>query len=192
MQDKEVNAKEKVDISRESEYSSIFSNFAFNDIIDLVDFYQYKTANAKDSPLSLQLDNVLLDAQKDELFAKLIDVAESDENNFIFNSILRNKIKEIRQLGLSDTTITCDKVKGFFHQNNPNKNNEHSQLKIDSLFKHIRNSFAHGRICFSNGFLIFEDKTKNELTARLVITVDILKRWKSTILQYISEIEKGN
>lgn len=178
--------EKNIDIFAESAYSSVFTH---HDIVDLVDFYQYKTANSKDSPLSFRLDSILSDMQKDELFRNLLDVANADENDFIFNSILRNKIEEIRRLGLSDNTLLYDKVKGFFHQNNQNTNGGRSQLKIDSLFKHLRNSFAHGRICFANDFLIFEDKTK-ELTARLIITVDILKQWKLTILQYIDDIDK--
>ena len=183
-----MSVEEKVDISIDSGYSSIFERLAACDVSDLVDFYQYRTANARDSPLSLQLDNELSDAQKDELFMKLLDVANANETDFIFSSILRNKIKEIRQLGLSDTTLNCDRVKGFFHQNNPNKREDRSQLRIDALFKHIRNSFAHGRVCFFDDFLILEDKA-NELTARLIITVDILRQWKLTTLQYINDIK---
>jgi hypothetical protein len=173
----------------QSDYSSVFECLNIGDIAELVDFYQYKTANTKDSPLSLHLDENLQDAQKEELLIKLLDVAKADRSDFIFDSILRNKIKEIRKMRLSDTTLSCDRVKGFFHKNNPNKNGNRSQLEIDSMFKHIRNSFAHGRICFVNDFLILEDKT-NELTARLIITIDILKEWKLTILQYADGINK--
>lgn len=183
-----MSVKEEIDISIESVYSSVFERFSSCDILDLVDFYQYKTANTKGSPLSLQLDIELSDDQKEELFIKLLDVANADENDFIFSPILRNQIKEIRQLELSDTTLNCDRVKGFFNQSKHKKREGRLQLKIDALFKHIRNSFAHGRICFSNDFLIFEDKV-NELTARLIITVDILKQWKLTILQYINDIK---
>lgn len=175
-----------VDISRDSNYSSIFLNCKTDcTLIDLCDFFLYKTASGKDSPLSLNLDSVLNDDQKDALYSKLMTSSSIHEDSFLFSPMLRNKIKEIRTLELSDSTLKCDRVKGFFHQNNPPQKGR-KQHKLDAIFKHIRDAFAHGRISFVNEFIIIEDK-KKELTARLVISLSVLTIWKKTIEDYIFE-----
>lgn len=182
----------EIDISTESSYFSFLKKY-INDYnaIELCEFFQYKTANDADSPLSFKLDKILSDDQKKELFSLLLKEANATNEDFIFNSLLRNKIEDIRSLNLSDTTLKCDKVKGFFHQNNPSTTHR-SQLEIDSMLKHIRNSFAHGRISFNDAYLILEDKRK-ELTGRLIITVDVLKKWKLCIESYLNTMnEKEN
>lgn len=178
-----------IDISTDSSYTSIFQADIDSDmILMLSDFYQYKIANSKDSPLSLKIDSVLSDNQKDELFKKLLNSAGISDSDIIFNSILRNKINDIRKMELSDNTLKCDRIKGFFHQKNKSKEGT-SQHKIDSMFKHIRDSFAHGRISFEGLFLVLEDKVK-ELTSRLVITIDVLCRWKILIEKFLIEFNK--
>ncbi len=179
-----------VDISKDSNYTSVFTSEIDKDVLScLCDFYQYKAANASDSPLSIKIDVLLSNAEKDELYSKLLEVANLKEEDFLFNSLLRNKIKDIRGMNLSDNTLTCDRIKGFFHQKQPSKSGK-IQHKIDSMLKHIRDSFAHGRISFVNEYLILEDK-KNELTSRLVITLDVLIKWKNIIEQYCAE-KKGD
>lgn len=178
-----------VDISKESKYESIYNlNIDPKMLIMLCDFFQYRTANEIDSPLSLKLDSMLSETQKDELYNNLLKSINANECDFLFNSILRNKIKEIRLMELSDTTLKCDRIKGFFHQKNPNSNGA-SQHKIDSLFKRIRDSFAHGRIAFVGSYLILEDK-KEQLTGRLIITVDALLKWKNVIDEFMCNINK--
>ena len=177
-----------VDISRDSAYTSIFSaKFDHDLLLSLCDFFQYKTANEKDSPLSLKIDSKLADFQKDILYKRMLDATGITDGDFLFNPILRNKIKEIRAMKLSDSTLNCDRIKGFFHQKNQRKDGM-TQHKIDSLFKHIRDAFAHGRIGFVDTFVIFEDKV-NELTGRLIITIDALLQWKAIIEQYLEELE---
>lgn len=179
--------EKKIDISKESDYISIFeTNYDINELLEIVNFFQYKVANEKDSPLSLKLDSTLSDSQKDILYDTLIQSVHGDYNDFLFNGFLRNGIKEIRIMGLSDNTLNCDKIKGFFHQNNP-KTCKKNQHKLDSLFKHIRNSFAHGRIAENNSYLILEDKNK-ELTGRLIITFSALLLWKKEIELYLKQI----
>ncbi len=175
-----------IDISQDSNYTSVFTSQIDKDILScLCDFYQYKAANASDSPLSIKTDVKLSIDEKDELYGKFLDVAGIKDDAFLFNSLLRNKIKDIRAMCSSDNTLMCDQIKGFFHQSAPTKSGK-TQHKIDSLLKHIRDSFAHGRIAFINEYLILEDK-KNELTACLIITLDVLMKWKDTISQYCAE-----
>lgn len=175
-----------IDISKDSQYTSIFeSNIDTATVTTLCDFFQYKIANSSDSPLSLKLDTILSDGQKDELFDRLLSSAGIQKDDILFSSMLRNKIKEIRSMELSDTTLKCDRIKGFFHQKNPSKSGI-KQHQIDAMFKHIRDSFAHGRIAFDGSFVILEDKV-NEMTGRLVITPFALMNWRDTIEKYLAE-----
>jgi len=169
-----------IDISKDSPYLSIFQT-SFEDTPKLVEFYLYRVAEAKDSPLSFKLDVVLNETQKDELFSLLLSKANVDEGKFVFSPILRNDIEEIRKLELSDNTLNCNSVKGFFQINK--KTNQH---KLDCMFKRIRDSFAHGRIGVVDDYLILEDKT-NELTGRFVVTKDILLLWMEVVRIYIKD-----
>ena len=107
--------------------------------------------------------------------------ANLDESKLVFSPILRNNIEEIRKLELSDNTLNCNCVKGFFQINK--KSNQH---KLDCMFKRIRDSFAHGRIGAVDDYLILEDKT-NELTGRFVVTKDILILWMEVVQLYVKD-----
>lgn len=185
MEEKDKNKSSPIDICKESKYTFPNSTSLGNNI-NLQAFYQYTTANANQSPLSAKLDEILTDDEKDTLWKQMLIIAKINENKFIFNPRLRNKICDIRTLGLSDTTLVCDSVKGFIHQNDPSKNEKRSQHKLDALLKRMRDAFAHGRIAISGEYLILEDK-KNELTARIIVTTDVLEQWMNIINKKIKE-----
>ena len=180
-----------IDISAESAYSSVYERYKANpELIDLCQFFQYKTANDADSPLSLKLDLRLSDDQKDSLMQRLLDSANAPNCDFLFeSSFLKHRIDEIRKLEISDKTLVCDRTKGFFLKKKKLSDGRNSH-NFDDLFRHIRNSFAHGRICFNADFLVFEDKV-NELTARFVTTIQVLTSWKEIIITYSQEIEES-
>lgn len=173
-----------IDISKDSDYISLFQREDVKTVIELYDFYLYKIANDNDCPMSYGINSSLSWSQKDSLYEELLESASINDSALLFDSILRNKIKDIRLMELSDTTLKCDRIKGFFHINSSGQGKT-PQHKIDALFKHIRDSFAHGRIAICNDYLIMEDKT-NEMTARLIITLDVLKRWIGVIGDFIS------
>ena len=176
--------EKSIDLCKDSPYLSIFQAF-IEDAPKIVEFYLYRVAEAKDSPLSLKLDIILNEAQKDALFSLLLSKANTDECKFVFSQFLRNNIEEIRKLELSDNTLNCNCVKGFFQINK--KSNQH---KLDCMFKRIRDSFAHGRIGVVDDYLILEDKV-NELTGRFVVTKDILILWIDVVLIYIKDNNLG-
>lgn len=176
-----------VDISADSNYISFFEINRDDKIKkELFVFYLYKIANSSDSPLSLKLDILLDNTQKNLLFDQLLVEANINENDILFSNILGNEINAIRNMKLSDSTLQCDRIKGFFRQNPP-KNNK-VQHKIDAMFKHIRDSFAHGRIAINASFLILEDK-KQQLTGRFIVTFDVLQKWKSKIEEFMLSID---
>lgn len=177
-----------VDISKESDYC-LPSQTPLAGNISIQPFFQYIAANTSDSPLSARLDEILTDADKDDVWQKMLDAVGADDNDFVFNSILRNKIQDIQALGLSDTTLVCDKVKGFIHQNAPDKNGNNSQHKLDAFLKRVRDAFAHGRVAAFGEYLIFEDKVK-QLTGRIIVTVDVLEKWMKILEDAISGHQK--
>lgn len=172
-------------ISKESNYTTIFEfivpSAEFN---SLIEFYLYRMANSSDSPLSYKIDASLTKEQKDTLFSRLLTSIDVSETDFGFDGpFLKNNIGTISKMKLGDKTLEFDRIKGFFHQNKSNE--KPSQHKLDAMFKHIRDSFAHGRVGRMGEYLILEDK-KKELTARLIITLDALYTWKREILSYLN------
>jgi len=82
---------------------------------------------------------------------------------------------------LSDETFVPDRSKGFFCRHVPNNKQKGSQeCEFDCIIKHIRNSFAHGRVTDAGKYAILEDK-KNNLTMRLVIEPGVLLDWADEI-----------
>lgn len=181
--EKEAKQEQLIDISNDSLYTNPLDTPLAEDI-SILFFFQYVTANSSDSPLSAHLDEVLSSKEKDELWKSILRIAGASEEDFLFNSILRNKIEDIRRMKLSDTTIVCDRIKGFMHLKNPPKDGKKAEHRIDALFKRIRDAFAHGRVSYNDEFFILEDK-KNELTARIVTTLEVLKQWKDHITTVI-------
>ena len=174
-----------VDICKDSDYTSVFQfDFQSTDFLSLIEFYLYRIANSKDSPLSYGIDTSLSEVQKDTLYSRLLALIGVPEADFLFSPILRNNIKEIRTMKLSDTTLESDRIKGFFLQSNSGKE-KIVQHKLDAMLKHIRDSFAHGRVGRMGEYIILEDKV-NELTARLIITIEALYIWKAEILSYLN------
>lgn len=178
-----------VDISKGSTYILPNQTPLANNV-EIQPFFQYVAANTSDSPLSAKLDEILTDDEKDDVWSKMLAVSGSDENDFVFASILRNRIQDIQALKLSDTTLACDKVKGFVHQNPPAKNGNRSQHKLDALLKRMRDAFAHGRIASVNDYLILEDK-REQLTGRIIITVDVLEEWIKILEGRIGEYKNN-
>lgn len=168
-----------IDINKDSLYINPLDTPLANDI-SVQFFFQYVAANSSDSPLSARLNEILSSEEKDELWKSLLLLAGATEEQFLFSSILRNKIEEIRKMQLSDTTLVCDRTKGFMHQKSPPKDGKITEHYVDALFKRMRDAFAHGRIAYNGEFFILEDK-KNELTARIVISLDVLRQWKEHI-----------
>ena len=179
--EKSENKDVKIDINKDSSYTSPIILFS-GEKSKLQHFFQYLAVKQKMSPLSMGIQEIMDGEEKDLLWRSLLGAAETTEENFIFAQPLRNKIKEIRELQLSDNTLNCNKVKGFVRK-------DKETHELDEVLNRIRNSFAHGRIAKSGEYLIFEDK-KNELTARIVLTFDVLEKWMNIINAFIEERRK--
>lgn len=53
------------------------------------------------------------------------------------------------------------------------------ETRMRCLFRHVRNSFAHGLVyVFDNGFILMEDRgDKKRITARILMPADTLLKW---------------
>lgn len=104
---------------------------------------------------------------------ELIDTVDDYEHCVRkFNSV-NDSQKSITALGLDDIELFNDKIKIAFEDVCNNI--------FLSIFRHIRNGFAHGRFFiykFVNTQMIFiEDKKDENVTARITIPISILLKW---------------
>ena len=174
------------DICKDSPYSSPIQIFS-EDWTDVHEFFQYYAANSDDSPLSLKMDIEFTETQKDELWKQMLISISAADADFLSDSMLRNRIVDIQGMKLSDTTLVCDRNKGFYHMGRASKSRNKTH-KTYWFFKRVRDAFAHGRIAMCNDYLILEDKA-NELTGRIVITKDALRTWMNAIIKYRNSIK---
>lgn len=168
-------------IKKESSYILPFKLWDSEIACALFEFYLYNMANKSDSPLSYDLSRKLDDAQKQALLIHLLDIVGSQEEDFICARFLNHKMTDIKNAGLSDNTLTCDRIKGFLQSPS-------NTFNFDILMKRIRDAFAHGRIARSGdqAYLILEDM-RNDLSGRIVIKNDTLIIWRDEIKLYYKE-----
>lgn len=117
-------------------------------------FYQYRMVDPAVSVLSNGLSKKLSEMEKDKLWNQLMTAADVSDENFIFGSLLWSWEKEIIALKMSDSTLTCDQIKGVIRWESSLIEFGSNIHKLDLLFLHIRNAFAHGRIAAVDGFLM--------------------------------------
>ena len=89
-----------------------------------------------------------------------------------------------------DTRICCEHPRAVLKQGFKLKAKENGQIEVtnsetrmECLFRHIRNSLAHGRTyIFNNGIIMLEDSDDNgALSARILIKAQTLIDWMSII-----------
>lgn len=170
-------------ITRESSYQGAFEVFEAKDAAILVGLFLYRLALADQCPLSWDLETKLNVNQKDKLFAELLKVANAEEADFVFASMLINRLARIEELGLSDETLSADKAKGFFQKSGPEEKAKEKVHRFDSMMRHMRNSIAHGRVCRHGSLILLEDWGGKQLTARLFIDDASLLSWAAIVTE---------
>ena len=106
-----------IDISQDSNYVLPKSIHGLENG-ELQAYYQYYFANENDSPLSIKIDTILSDSEKDTLFNTLCGIISLSTSKLLFNQILHNPVpySTIQSLKLNDKNLTIDEIKGFFHK----------------------------------------------------------------------------
>lgn len=148
--------------------------------LKLLDFFIIKNPSIKDKkPISVKFYNIKEKwgddcwKKEDSLKQKLIESFDCFENSIRkFNSAKDSK-QSIKFLGLDDTKLFDDKVRIAFEDVCNNI--------FLSIFRHIRNGFAHGRFyCYKfekTKMIFIEDVNKDNVTARITIPISLLLNW---------------
>lgn len=175
------------DLQIEREFSNPAVIFG-SDFVSVQTFYQYYLPPRSVCPQSWGLQESLTPLQNDELFDKMMDSIGLPNDDILFSSayyfINNPDYQKICELELSDLNFTCDRRKGFFQINTGTKSRQ-SEHCLSSLSRHIRNSFAHGRIGILGEYITLEDKGNKYITGRIVLRKEDLLTWKRIIELYI-------
>ena len=154
---------------------------------DLQMFYQHYFAEKRASGISWGVHESLSEPEKDDLYQRLLYSVGMVDSDFLFDSLLRSRIKDIRVMGLSDNTLTYNRKKGFSNiyesRSNAASKNQH---KITAISNRIRDAFGHGRFSTKNGFVLIEDKRK-DITGRIILMPNDLIVWKGEIESFLTE-----
>ena len=124
------------------------------------------------------------------LAKRLAEVANIDEICFVHSNSIANTLAEMdlledaicvkhpRAVVMCKFSCGLDENEEFWKRCTPG---------IKELFRHIRNSLAHGNVyIFKNGNMLLEDRDKDIITAEILIS-------QSTLLEWIDVIEnEGN
>lgn len=183
------------DLLQEQAYSDPVAIFGL-DYAELQSFFQYSFPPKRLSAQSWGLQENLSDAQKDDLYSKMLTAVGMTDQDLCFTTFLvqdyRNDLPTIQQMGLADSTFICDRRKGFSQISTGTKYRA-AEHKLSALSRRFRDSFAHGRIGQHGDYVLFEDQTENPkkgtttITGRIVLKKDDLKTWKGIIEQYIAD-----
>ena len=95
----------------------------------------------------------------------------------------------VTALGLSNDRICIDHPRAVLAQKFEYQHDENEKVivvskesRIHSIFRHMRNSFAHGlTYFFDNGYLLLEDKDGKKLSASILIAQSTLLEWIAVI-----------
>ena len=184
-----------LDLRQEQQYSNPTMIFG-EDYAELQSFFQYYFPPRRLSPQSWGLQENLADAQKDDLYNKMLTSLGMTEQDILFSStyaLINSKdFVTIQQMCLSDSTFVVDRRKGF-SQISPRNKNRIAEHKLSALSRRFRDAFAHGRIGCYGDYVLYEDLSENKekgtqtITGRIVLKKDDLKTWKGVIEQYIAD-----
>ena len=118
----------------------------------------------------------------DTLEKVLLENAGIEKFFIIRAKTIKNTIK---MMNLSDDNICISHARAVLTQKykcNPDENEqvkiESDESRINAIFRHIRNSFAHGNtFFFDNGMCLLEDKDGRSITAEILIPQKSLFEW---------------
>lgn len=170
------------------------SRFTYEQIAMLLDFYVTRSI-AGQSGLSITLEDYGWKKLKNghfdfvEIENKILESAKVKKLYCIRSNTIKDTLKSIQ---LSNEIIYVDNPKIVLQQSYSLSIDENENVKIDStenrincLFRHIRNSFAHANTYFfDDDYMLLEDKEKNKITARILIK-------QQTLLDWIKIIDKN-
>ena len=172
-------------------YSSSLKDSGFSDeaLTVLWDFYVSRSfAASTGNPISLEKCG-WHDTQSKTEGCPALEKELVSNAGFISFAVIRSKtIKDtLAQMDLNNEHICVSHPRAVFMQNFSYESDENVRIKsmesrIHALFRHIRNSLAHGNTCFfpnNNCLLIDKDGTK--VTAAILLPKQALWDWISIV-----------
>ena len=167
------------------------SGFSDDQIKILWDFYVSRSfAATTGDPISLEVCGWHDSQSKTDGFPALESTLAAAAGLPSF-CIIRNKtIKDtLRQMDLSNERICVSHARAVLAQNftyesdeNENVKIKSSESRINAIFRHTRNSFAHGNTYFfPNGNCLLLDKDGSKITAAILIPKQSLWEWISIV-----------
>lgn len=139
--------------------------------------YGWQTSNSKlDGYLAIEF-NMIQTAEMDDFIIKRTNkLAKHLADNDLKNDHL--VIEHPRAVLKQNYTCTPDE--------DEIAKNESKESRIAAIFRHIRNSLAHGNTYFfENGYVLLEDKEGKTITAAILLK-------KQTLLDWIYVVDKNN
>ena len=163
------------------------SGFSADEVNLIWDFYVTKSP-AEQSAQSISFTNYgwAETTNKENGYPALEKALAESAGIESFNMIRTRTIKDTLNLvGLGDGTICIEHPRAVLTQKYSVKVDEKEDLqlkpeesRVKCLFRHIRNSFAHGNTYFfENDMMLLEDKDKSTITARILIPRKSLLSW---------------
>lgn len=171
------------------------SGFTEDQINILWDFYVSRSfAAATGNPISLETCGWHDTQSKTDGFPALENALASTAGLTSFCIIRNNTIKDtLDQMDLSNEQICVSHSRAVLKQDFTYESDENEDAKIKSrenrinaIFRHIRNSFAHGNTYFfPNGNCLLVDKDGSKITSAILVPKQALWDW-------IAIVDKNN
>lgn len=163
------------------------SGFSADEVNLIWDFYVTKSP-AEQSTQSISFTNYgwADTTSKENGYPALENALAKDAGIESFYMIRATSIKNtLNSVDLGNRTICIEHPRAVLMQRysilvdeNENMQFQHEEKRVTCLFRHIRNSFAHGNTYFfENDMMLLEDKDKNTITARILIPRKSLLSW---------------
>jgi hypothetical protein len=179
----------------------------FRDAMDVFHFFMYYTVDSSSLKSKYKISKLKPEERK-SLLAKMMDVSFKKGSDLLF---IREDfdISAIIKMKLADDLFLADRVKGFLMLR---KVKNGYQQELGGLLTCVRNSLAHGMIAIHDEFLILESITEKKyekeeckqnsneskigrckiVSARIVLTIAILKAWKEIIEDFANSKSNGD
>jgi len=193
--------KEKITLS----YKALSDmGFSSDELIKIIDFYLFKAPIIKNNESAAGGLKSLSDfgwkgSSGPSSLSKLEGLLLKESGISSFCMIRSDSIDEtLKSMDLLSDSICSTHPRAVMKQNYLLKVNEAGAISLTArenrmvaLFRHIRNSIAHGcTYAFSNGLIMLEDKDENssKITCRMILKKDTLIKWIEIINSKSSEV----
>lgn len=159
----------------------------------LAQFYLYYAPNIDSAQSMHRIEG----ADAEAVFNTMIEEANLSKTyklvEKVSDSVWKSNQLEDDVMNFEPARFTCDR---YSRRRSKESERPSKESELNAVLRHIRNAFAHGHIYVWRKkekkyvFLTDYDSRKKKITAKMVLTVEILEKWK-TILENYCETEQN-